>query len=73
MKITDIEEEQGYGSNSIQSAGSSLLNSIKQRSTVVDSDTGEILPTANVPKIKANVESSKLRQLLNTLPSDDEF
>ena len=73
LKITDLDEEQGYGNDNIQSAGSSLLNSIKQRSTVVDSNTGEILPNTPVPKIKANIESSKLRQFLNNLPADEEF
>ena len=72
LRITDLEQEDGYGS-SVQSAGSTLLNSIKARQTVNPS-TGEILdPTAgaSAPKVKAEVTSSKLRELLNNLPSDD--
>ena len=65
LRISDLDEEQGYGSNTTQSAGTTLLNSIKQRGTVSDPQQG------NTPKVRANVESSKLRQLLNNLPSDD--
>jgi replicative DNA helicase len=56
LRISDCEQEQEYGNSSTQSAGSALLQSIKQRSTVED------------PKITANVQSSKLRNLLNNLP-----
>ena len=67
LRITDVEGEEGYGNSNTPSAGSSLLNSIKQRTTVLeDPSTG-----AAVPKVKAQVESSKLRELLNNLPSDD--
>lgn len=71
LRITDLDEADSYASGA-QSAGSSLLASIKQRQTV-DPSTGEIDPTggAAVPKVKANVESSKLRELLNNLPGDD--
>lgn len=67
LRITDVEGEEGYGNSSTPSAGSSLLNSIKQRSVVTD-DPGSGL---SVPKVKAQVESSKLRELLNNLPTDD--
>jgi len=66
LRITDVEGEEGYG-NSSQSAGSSLLASIKQRQTVSEDPTDG----AAVPKVKAQVESSKLRELLNNLPGDD--
>ena len=73
LRITDLEGEDGYGNNSTPSAGSTLLNQIKQRQTVVDPNTGEIDPNtlANIPKVKAEVPSSKLRELLNNLPGDD--
>jgi archaellum biogenesis ATPase FlaH len=73
LRITDLSEEESYGNNNSQSAGSTLLNSIKQRQTVNQS-TGEITdPSGGIalPKVKANVESSKLRELLNNLPGDD--
>jgi archaellum biogenesis ATPase FlaH len=72
LRISSLAEEDSYGNHNSVSAGSSLLNSIKQRHTV-NSDTGEIDPTtlSPIPKIKAQVESSKLRELLNNLPSED--
>lgn len=73
LRITDLAETEGFGDNKPTSTGSSLLNSIKARKTV-DEATGEITePTEGVaaPKIRAKVESSKLRELLNNLPGDD--
>ena len=74
LRITDLEEEDGYGSTSSASAGSALLASIKNRQTV-DAETGEVDPNSLVPapKIKANIESTKLRQLINNLPGDEEI
>jgi archaellum biogenesis ATPase FlaH len=69
LRITDLAEEDGYGNHNSQSAGSSLLNSIKQRQTV--QTTEDPTDGAAVPKVKAQVESSKLRELLNNLPGDD--
>lgn len=75
LRISDLEEETSYGNSGTPSAGASLLDSIKKRSTVVDTETGEILPDkgASVPKIKAKVESTKLREFINNLPGDDDF
>jgi len=73
LRITDLTEEEGYGNHNSQSAGSTLLNSIKQRQTV-NASTGEIadpMAGAAVPKVRAEVASSKLRDLLNNLPGDD--
>ena len=67
LRITDVEGEEGYGNSNTPSAGSSLLNSIKQRSVVTDDPAAGLA----VPKVKAQVESSKLRELLNNLPTDD--
>ena len=73
LRITDLDEQDGYGNSAVQSAGSSLLNQIKQRQTTVDPNTGEIDPNSlsSAPKIRAEVPSSKLRELLNNLPGDD--
>jgi len=78
LRISDLDEQDGYGSGS-PSAGSSLLNSIKQRQTVASEDTSPPWERAtpkegfdlSKPQVKAQVESSKLRELLNNLPSDD--
>ena len=65
LRITDTEDMELDNMNGTQSTGSALLNSIKSRA-FVDPNEG-----SNVPKIKANVESSKLRDLINNLPSNE--
>ena len=72
LRISDLDEEDAYSKGGVASAGSALLASIKNRQTV-DPETGEVDPNsaANAPKVKATVESTKLRQLLNNLPSDE--
>jgi hypothetical protein len=76
LRISDLDEEESYGNTATQSAGSTLLNSIKQRSTVtpsIDPMTGEVDPQSlqPAPKIKAQIEGTKLRQLINNIPNDD--
>jgi hypothetical protein len=80
LRISSLAEEDSYGDHNSQSAGSSLLNSIKQRQTVQSEDTAastweRASPKEGFdlgkPKITAEVASSKLRELLNNLPSDD--
>ena len=66
LRISDLSEENSYGGGA-PSAGSALLNNIKNRQTVQElPDVG-----ASMPKVRAEVPSSKLRELLNNLPGDD--
>lgn len=60
LRILDIEDEDDIVTR--PSAGSSLLNSIKQRNTTVASEE---------PKVKAEVASSRIRDLLNKMGNDD--
>jgi archaellum biogenesis ATPase FlaH len=74
LRISDLPEDQQEDGQT-QQRSSSIINQIKARSsTIVDPNTGEIDPTAGAPigKVKANVESTKLHQLLNSLGSQDE-
>jgi len=73
LRISDLDEPDGYGSNAgygngPPSAGSSLLNSIKQRQTIQQEDPATGMA---IPKVRAEVASSKLRDLLANLPSDE--
>jgi hypothetical protein len=75
LRIKDLDEQDGSGSGAL-SAGSTLLNSIKQRQTVA-TDTGweRAGPKEGFdltkPRVQAQVASTKLRELLNNLPGDD--
>ena len=74
LRISDLSEDE-YN-NPGQSAGSTLLNSIKQKSIVTAAGETYTDPTAGapIPKVTAHVESSKLRELLNKIPGDsDDF
>jgi archaellum biogenesis ATPase FlaH len=74
LRISDLPEDQQEDSGGSQRS-SSIIDQIKARSsTVVDSNTGEIDPTAGVAvgKVRADVQSTKLHQLLNSLSSQDE-
>lgn len=73
LRITDLLEDDAGQSTS---TGSALLSQIKQRSQVVDPDTGEMktpLDGLAVPKIRAEVGPAKLRSLINNLPGNDEL
>jgi hypothetical protein len=79
LRISDLDESESYGGQA--SAGSALLSSIKQRQTIAEdtpaNSTGWTRATPAEgfdlakPRVQAQVESSKLRELLNNLPTDD--
>jgi len=67
LRITDVD---GFDTNNIsntQSTGSALLDSIKNRSLVSDDPTNG----SAVPKIKTEVQGSRLRDLINNLPTNE--
>ena len=74
LRITDLpedEQEQTSGSNR---GTSSIIENIK-RKTTVDRETGEINDPAegsSIGKVRANVQSTKLRDILNNMGSEDE-
>ena len=79
LRISDLDEEESYGAGQ-QSAGSTLLNSIKQRQTVAADASGSApweraTPVEGFdlgkPRVKAEIASTKLRELLNNIPGDD--
>ena len=81
LRITDLpEDEQDNGEHGGQSRNSSIVSALKARSSTVtniDTETGEIrnpdpLEGVGVGKVRAQVDSSKLRQLLNNMPGDDD-
>ena len=77
LRITDLpEDQQEDGGGSVRT--SSIVSQIKARTSTVtaDPETGEIRddPTSGAPvgRVRATTDSSKLRQLLNNLPGDDD-
>ena len=66
LRITDIDEEQGYGNANAPTAGNALLNSIKSRNTTQDPQDGK-----PVAKVNGSIQSTALRDLINNLDTDD--
>ncbi len=77
LKICDLPEDEQEHSGASRGT-SSIIESIKNRNTVqqvqrVDPETGEIDPNKGVGlgKIKSNVQSTKLREILNSMGNDE--
>ncbi len=76
LKITDLPEDEQEHSGATARGTSSIIDQIKRKTEVqqVDPETGEVNPTqgVNVGKVRAHVESTKLREILNNMGSEDE-
>jgi archaellum biogenesis ATPase FlaH len=68
LRIRDLDESEDVNGATTR-PGSSMLDTIRQRQSTVTPAALE--DGANAPKITAQVESTKLRQLLNNMGSDD--
>ena len=72
LKISDLpEDEQDHGGSAPRGT-SSIIDNLKRKSTVQEAERET--PTDGVPvaKVRANVESTKLRELLNNINSNEE-
>ena len=78
LKITDLpEEEQDHGGSAVRGS-SSIIESIKNRSTVsAKADEDGVIPDPkqgiSLGKVRATVESTKLRQILNSMGTDETY
>ena len=92
LRISDLPEDEQEHSGATARGSSSIIESIKNRSTIVKSDDraqpkegfDPFNPTPNagrgvdpsqgtgVGKVRANVESTKLREILNSMGNDEE-
>jgi len=74
LKITDLPEDEQEQTSGAGRGTSSIIDSIK-RKTNIDNSTGEVTdPTegAAVGRVRANVQSTKLREILNNMGDNDE-
>ncbi len=69
LKITDLPEEEQESHNGASRGSSSIIDQIKRKTEVQREEPTDGDP---VPKIKARVESTKLREILNNMGGDDE-
>jgi len=69
LRITDLPEDEQESSQGGSRGGSSLIESIKRKTEIQRNEPSEGQPA---PKIRAEVTSTKLRELLNNLGTSDE-
>jgi hypothetical protein len=70
LRISDLDEEDATSSQVGSRPGSSMLDSIRNRQSTVTQATPD--DGAPAPKVTAQIESTKLRQLLSNIgPTDD--
>jgi replicative DNA helicase len=75
LKISDLPEDQQDGGGAMGRGSSSIIEQIKNRSTVqTDSDAADPDPKqgTSLGRVRAEVQSTKLREILNSMGSDDE-
>ena len=73
LRITDLPEDEQESYNGNNRGSSSIIDSIKRKTEVQNDQEPSNDPTQGVPvgKIKGKVESTKLREILNSMGSDD--
>ena len=69
LKISDLPEDEQESHSGASRGTSSIIDSIKRKTEVQRDDPSDGAP---VGKVRAHVESTKLREILNTMGSDDE-
>lgn len=69
LKISDLPEEEQESTSGAGRGTSSIIENIKRKTEIERDDPKDGMA---VPKIKAQVESTKLREILNNLSNDEE-
>jgi replicative DNA helicase len=69
LRISDLPEDQQESNNGAGRGSSSIIDQIKRKAEVEREDPAE---GAAAPRVRAKVESTKLREILNHMSSDDE-
>jgi replicative DNA helicase len=72
LKISDLPEDEQESSNGSNRGTSSIIDSIKRKTSVDTIDTTDPKQGLPVGKIRAQVESTKLREILNNMSNDEE-
>lgn len=77
LKISDLPEDEQDTQNNASRGSTSIIEQIKRKTDLQRTDplTGEIDPQQGMPvaKVRANVEGTKLREILNTMNSDEDI
>jgi archaellum biogenesis ATPase FlaH len=69
LRITDLPEDEQESTNGAGRGTSSIIENLKRKTEIARTDPDEGAP---VGKVRASVESSKLREILNNMNSDED-
>jgi archaellum biogenesis ATPase FlaH len=69
LRITDLPEDEQESTNGANRGTSSIIENLKRKTEISRSEPDE---GASVGKVRASVESSKLREILNNMNSDED-
>jgi len=69
LKISDLPEDEQESHNGAGRGGSSIIDQIKRKTEVQREEPSDGSPA---PKVRAHVESTKLREILSNMGGDDE-
>ncbi len=72
LKISDLPEDEQESSNGSNRGTSSIIDSIKRKTSVEAAGTADPNQGQPVAKIRAQVESTKLREILNNMSNDED-
>jgi archaellum biogenesis ATPase FlaH len=76
LKISDLPEDEQDTQNNASRGSTSIIEQIKRKTDLQRTDpvTGEIDPAQGTPvaKVRANVEGTKLREILNSMNTDED-
>jgi archaellum biogenesis ATPase FlaH len=69
LRITDLPEDEQESTNGANRGTSSIIENLKRKTEISRTEPDE---GASVGKVRASVESSKLREILNNMNSDED-
>ena len=76
LRISDLPEDEQDTQNNASRGSTSIIEQIKRKTDLQRTDpvTGEIDPAQGAPvaKVRANVEGTKLREILNSMNTDED-
>jgi replicative DNA helicase len=70
LKISDLPEDEQESHNGANRGSSSIIEQIKRKTEIQREEPSE---GSSAPKIRASVESTKLREILSNMGNDDEI
>jgi replicative DNA helicase len=74
LRITDLPEDEQESTNGGNRGNSSIIESIKRKSEVQETDNSDPNSGASLGKVRGKVESTKLREILSSMGDDsDEY